>query len=148
MDISNSPLTYSPAPFPASPGEVVILTTAPHNGYCGVLVQVATTLATVRLLDAEPDTPAAKLVVDLNSLIPSGKTPAELLGRFTPSDSQLSAALDAERQMPDMTKTVKRHAASRRPATPKSIEEELSCMSADEKRQVAALIAARLAALD
>jgi hypothetical protein len=114
-----------------------------------VLVQVATTLATVRLLDAESSTPAAKLVVDLNSLIPSGKTPAELLGRFTPSDSQLSAALDAERQMPDMTKTVKRHAAAKRQsATPKSIEEELSCMSADEKRQVAALIAARLAAMD
>lgn len=89
----------TPIQRPPRVGEVVIWSDPPR-GYAAVLLSVSPTH--IRLLDSSPDDLSVE--VDPAQLIPTGKTPEDLVRQFRPAPSALTAALAEERSLPDFDK--------------------------------------------
>lgn len=98
------PRTYSPAPWPPKVGELVVIrqkTVGDENGlngFCAVVKGFTASRALIQLLDSEDK---KWLEFDQEEVISTGKTPADLLAEFMPTDLEFSEALRIERSLPD-----------------------------------------------
>jgi len=108
-------LDISPHNWPVSVGELTILLSK-KVGYCAVVKSVNSVSARVGLLDwhgSEGD-----LVLPLYDCIPTGKTPLDLVQKYTPTAQEFSSALWRERSFPDFEAP---GALRRKPTTKKKI---------------------------
>lgn len=127
------PRTYSPAPWPPRVGELVVIrqkTVGDENGlngFCGVVeyLDPLKPVVGVRLLDSE-DKELKRF--PLEELISTGKTPADLLTEFAPTDAEFSEALRIERSLPDFNlfKKLSKKGGGVKKTKPKKSEKELS----------------------
>lgn len=94
------PRRYSPAPWPPRIGELVILLDEPR-GYCAELIVTCEGYASVVLLDDEDRTLRR---YPINSLISTGKRPADLVSMYLPDPLSFDQAVENERGNIDFTK--------------------------------------------
>ena len=137
------PRDLSPYPWPPEVGEVVILYTSPDSktrGYVGLVEQLETNSGrySIRLLDSTDKT----LILSALELIPTGKTPAELVAQYQPSDLDLSKAVETERSLPDFSK-LKTKKTKAQPK-PKTLNQALKSLSEDQTKALARLLMLRI----
>jgi len=90
---------YSPHSWPPKVGQIIILLDDPR-GYVGVLLSITGDRSEVKLLDAQDEV----LDVELSALLPTGKTPRDLILQYEPTALSLSQNLAIERSIPDFTR--------------------------------------------
>lgn len=88
---------YSPVKRPPRIGELAVTLSDPR-GYCCIVKDISNDVATVYWLD---DLPNATRTYPLKSLIPTGKTPLDLLKLYEPTPQSLNEALTKERSQVD-----------------------------------------------
>lgn len=93
----------TPHAWPVRTGQVAITLQNPR-GYCVEVLSIRVNEAVVRYLDSQE----SEFSQPLFSLIPTGKTPEDLIALYTPTPQSLDLALDIERSIPDFTKLKKK----------------------------------------
>lgn len=124
-------LRYSPVKRPPKIGELAITLDHPR-GYAVVVESIQNQVAFVAYLD---DVPGSAKAVDLRTLIPTGKTPSDLLSLYEPTPVSLDEAVDKERQLPDFSLKKTRTKGGAKKKEPKSVGDILS-MSSGEKAKL------------
>jgi len=90
---------YSPHSWPPQVGQLVILLDDPR-GYVGILLSITGDRTEVKLLDAQDEV----FETNLSALLPTGKTPQDLVLQYEPTALSLSQNLAIERSIPDFTR--------------------------------------------
>jgi len=127
----------SPIEPPIKVGKVgLLISTGLNNGYCVVVDSITSDVATVHYLDSTPN--EEKFEVDLWTIIPSDKSPHDLLSRFVPTDKSLTKALEFERSLPDFSKLPSKKKSSTKPK--KTLAEELIGLSGEDKKALGELL--------
>jgi hypothetical protein len=125
----------SPIEPPIKVGKVgLLISTGLNNGYCVVVDSITSDVATVHYLDSAPG--EEEFEVDLWTIVPSDKSPDDLLKRFVPTDASLTKALDFERSLPDFTKLPTKSKSKPK----KSLAEELVGLSVEDKKALGELL--------
>jgi len=131
-----NPLLYSPIKRFARKGELGILLDPPEKrGYCVLVIEEINNNYKLKFLDSDEDN---SFLAPKNHVIPTGKTPEDLINLYPLTSSSLDAALEKERttDFEHLNVKKKKRSSSKKKALEKELMRKVILELLREKRGV------------